>query len=113
MYVAHRPSLLPALLTPQVPELRIYRLWDRPIGPHGVAMFEVNIFSPDQFGAFVPWLVVHRGPLSALVHPNTEDEERDHTHGATWLGERMPLDLGGFRRIKEMKAKEERQNGGI
>jgi aromatic ring-cleaving dioxygenase len=29
-----------------VPELRIYRVWDRPIGPHPVAMFEVNIFTP-------------------------------------------------------------------
>lgn len=58
-------------------------------------MFEVNIFTPAQFGAFVPWLSVHRGPLSVLVHPNTtEDEERlNHTQRAIWLGERIPLDL--------------------
>ena len=29
-----------------VPELRIYKVWDRPIGPHPIAMFEVNIFTP-------------------------------------------------------------------
>lgn len=42
-------------------------------------MFEVNLFTPAQFGAFIPWLVINRGPLSALVHPNTDEEERDHT----------------------------------
>src|SRR5580693_8461189 len=82
-----------------VPELRIYRFWDRPIGPHPVAMFEVNLFTPAQFGAFIPWLVINRGPLSALVHPNTDDkgeDKRNHTQRATWLGERLPLDLSLF-----------------
>jgi hypothetical protein len=31
-----------------VPELRIYRVWDRPIGPHPVGMFEVNVFTPGK-----------------------------------------------------------------
>jgi aromatic ring-cleaving dioxygenase len=63
-------------------------------------MFEVNLFTPAQFGAFIPWLVINRGPLSALLHPNTVDpvtgksmeELRDHTQRATWLGERVILD---------------------
>ena len=59
----------------EFPELRIYRLWDKPLGPHPVAMFEVNVFTPAQFGAFVAWLAIHRGPLSVLVHPNTGDAE--------------------------------------
>lgn len=91
-------------LTSQVPELRIYRLFDRPIGPHPIAMFEVNLFTPAQFGAFIPWLVINRGPLSALVHPNTENEDeeaRNHTQRATWLGERLPLDMNSFRDLSE------------
>ncbi|KAK0382955.1 hypothetical protein NLU13_8871 [Sarocladium strictum] len=85
----------------EFPELRIYKVWDGPVGPHPVAMFEVNIFTPAQFGAFIPWLSVWRGPLSALVHPNSTHIEgetlaervvRDHTVRATWLGERIPLD---------------------
>ncbi|KIN02027.1 hypothetical protein OIDMADRAFT_18785 [Oidiodendron maius Zn] len=84
----------------EFPELRIYKLWDRPVGPHPIAMFEVNLFTPAQFGAFIPWLVINRGPLSALLHPNTVDsvtgksteELRDHTQRATWLGERVILD---------------------
>ena len=68
-------------------------------------MFEVNIFTPAQFGAFIPWLVINRGPLSALIHPNTGDSERDHTQRATWMGERIPLDLGIFKQMREAKAK--------
>lgn len=88
--------------SPLVPDLRTYRVHDRPVGPHAMAMFEVNLFTPAQFGAFIAWLVINRGPLSVLVHPNTGDDERDHTQRATWLGERVPLNLGVFRRVKEM-----------
>lgn len=68
-----------------------------------MAMFEVNVFTPAQFGAFIPWLVINRGPLSALVHPNSEDgdELRDHSQRATWLGEKVPLDLGLLRKVMD------------
>ncbi|KAL1619334.1 hypothetical protein SLS56_010134 [Neofusicoccum ribis] len=89
----------------EFPELRIYQLWDKPIGPHVTAMFEVNLFTPEQFGAFIPWLVVNRGPLSALLHPNTGDDLRDHSQRATWLGEQLPLNMGPLRRFLEAKAK--------
>ena len=67
----------------------------------------MNILTPAQFGAFIPWLAIYRGPLSALVHPNTieegvppgEAELRNHTERAIWLGERVPLDLTLFRTI--------------
>lgn len=32
----------------EFPELRIYKVWDRPVGPHPVAMFEVNVFTPGR-----------------------------------------------------------------
>jgi aromatic ring-cleaving dioxygenase len=57
----------------------------------------------EQFGAFVPWLVINRGPLSALVHPNTDEEERDHTQRATWMGQPLPLNLKLFKKRKEQK----------
>jgi DOPA 4,5-dioxygenase len=75
-------------------------------------MFEVNLFTPAQFGAFIPWLAIWRGPLSALVHPNTtgdglgEGERglRNHTEQAIWLGERLPVDAALFRRISRAAA---------
>jgi aromatic ring-cleaving dioxygenase len=68
-------------------------------------MFEIVLVSPAQFGAFVPWLVINRGPLSVLVHPNTIDpasgenteELRDHTQRAMWMGERLILDTSVLR----------------
>lgn len=75
-------------------------------------MFEVNLFTPAQFGAFIPWLAIHRGPLSVLVHPNTvepgldnaETELRNHTQRAIWMGERIPLDTGLFKRFIKARA---------
>lgn len=74
-------------------------------------MFEVNVFTPAQFGAFIPWLVINRGPLSALVHPNTDDELRDHSQRATWLGERVPLDLGILKKLQDKDRSEQETNG--
>ena len=71
-----------------------------------MGMFEVNLFTPTQFGAFIPWLVINRGPLSALIHPNTDDELRDHTQRATWMGQPIPLSLGGLR--EGLRAREEK-----
>lgn len=90
--------------------MRIYRFWDKPVGPHPIAMFEVNLFTPVQFGAFIPWLTAHRGPLSVLVHPNTEPGEgetkteaelRDHSERAIWMGERLPLNYDLFHAVIE------------
>ena len=46
-----------------------------------------------------------------LIHPNTvdpvtgehEEEERDHTQRATWMGERVLLDLSLFKKMKAAK----------
>lgn len=62
-------------------------------------MFEVNILTPVHFGAFIPWLVINRGPLSVLLHPNTDDPLRDHTQRATWLGKEVPVDVGLLREL--------------
>lgn len=44
MFSNHIQSLL--LTSSSVPELRIYKVWDKPIGPHPMGMFEVNLFTP-------------------------------------------------------------------
>ncbi|KDQ61441.1 hypothetical protein JAAARDRAFT_203955 [Jaapia argillacea MUCL 33604] len=76
----------------EFPELRIYKFWDKPVGPHPVAMFEVNTFNPHQTGAFFSWLTVNRGPCSVLIHPNTDNPYKDHTELMTWMGRPWPLD---------------------
>jgi len=75
----------------EFPELRIYKFWDKPVGPHPTAMFEVNTFDPHQTGALFSWLVVNRGPCSVLIHPNTGDAFKDHTELQSWIGKPWPL----------------------
>jgi hypothetical protein len=36
------------------------------LGPHPVAMFEVNVFDPHQTGALFSFLAVNRGPCSSV-----------------------------------------------
>ena len=81
---ARRAGEKSAAITRPTPRRFTATITARPIGPHPIGMFEVNVFSPEQFGAFVSWLVVWRGPLSALIHPNTGDDVRDHSQRATW-----------------------------
>ncbi|KII87386.1 hypothetical protein PLICRDRAFT_43019 [Plicaturopsis crispa FD-325 SS-3] len=83
----------------EFPELRIYKFWDKPVGPHPVAMFEVNTFNPHQTGAFFSWLTVHRGPCSVLIHPNTNDAYRDHTELMSWMGRPWPLNAEMLRHV--------------
>lgn len=77
----------------EFPELKVYRFWDVPIGPHPQPMFEVDVFSTEQLGAALSYLVENKGPLSVLIHPNTGDAPGDHSVRATWLGPKIELDV--------------------
>lgn len=71
-------------------------LISRPIGPHGLPMFEAN-FPENIFGEVVRWLMHARGELSVLVHELAGDDTRDHTQGALWLGPQVPLNFSVFK----------------
>ncbi|KAL8728860.1 MAG: hypothetical protein Q9166_005100 [cf. Caloplaca sp. 2 TL-2023] len=86
------------------PELPVYDIRYQPVGPHPISMFQVNVGTPAEFGAFIPWLVVHHECLSVLVHPNTGDARRDHTDRAIWIGTKLPLKLDAFERDEQMDA---------
>jgi DOPA 4,5-dioxygenase len=60
-------------------------------------MYQV-IFPVADFARLVPWLLLNRGPLAILVHPNTDDEYADHAHHALWLGAKLPLRLDVLKR---------------
>lgn len=73
------------------------RWHDTPVGPHPVSMYQVA-FAPEEFGRLVPWLMLNRGSLDVLIHPQTGDAYADHADHASWLGTKLPLKLDVLRR---------------
>lgn len=73
---------------------------DQPVGPHPQAMYQVK-FGPAEFARIVPWLMLNRGDLPVLVHPETGDDYADHAHNALWLGPKLPLRLEILRTMRK------------
>ena len=65
------------------------RFHERPVGPHPQWSYQIS-FAPAQFAEVVPWLALNHGILDVFVHPNTDDELRDHR---LWIGRAYQLDL--------------------
>ncbi len=71
--------------------VQLGRWRDVPVGPHSAAMYQVA-FGTALFASFVPWLMLNRGGLDVLVHPNTLAPRDDHLLHALWLGDKLALD---------------------
>jgi aromatic ring-cleaving dioxygenase len=66
------------------------RVWDTPIGPHPLPMYQVN-YCDDIKNIVENWL--EGEGLNVLLHEDTGDDLRDHTEGARWIGQELKLDL--------------------
>lgn len=66
------------------------RWHDKLVGPHSKPMYQVA-FEKSLFDSFVPWLVLNRGVLTVLIHPNTRQPRRDHEVHGFWLGQALVL----------------------
>lgn len=85
-------------------ELGLWR--DTPGGPHPAPMFQVN-FAVDLFADIVPWLMLNRGGLDLLVHPETGDDVADHGDHALWLGQTLRIDFAAVRDFMETRRRRE------
>ena len=68
------------------------RFHERPVGPHPQWSYQIAL-APERFAEVVSWLALNRGALDVFVHPNTDDELRDHRDCAIWLGRSYELNL--------------------
>jgi aromatic ring-cleaving dioxygenase len=68
------------------------RWHDEAVGPHPISMYQIA-FSVAEFARLVPFLMLNRGGLRILVHPESGNAYRDHAIHALWLGEPVKLKL--------------------
>ena len=68
------------------------RFHEREVGPHPRWSYQIG-FEPTQFADVVGWLALNHGALDVFVHPNTDNELRDHRDCALWLGRSYQLNL--------------------
>lgn len=73
--------------------VRMGRWHDVPVGPHPSAMYQIA-FPPDLFPTLVPFIMMNRGTLIVLVHPESGRPRDDHTLHAMWMGEVLTLNAG-------------------
>jgi aromatic ring-cleaving dioxygenase len=73
------------------------RFHERPVGPHPMWSYQMSVAGAD-FSHVVGWLALNHAALDVFVHPNTDDELRDHRDSAVWVGKSHVLNLGCFAR---------------
>ncbi len=71
------------------------RFHEKPVGPHPMWSYQLAIPAAN-FSHVVGWLALNHGALDVFVHPNTDDELRDHRDSAIWLGQSHELKLAGL-----------------
>jgi aromatic ring-cleaving dioxygenase len=80
-------------------KVELGRWREEPVGPHPQSMYQVK-FGAREFQRIVPWLMLNRGGLSILVHPETGDDYQDHALNALWLGDKLALRLDIFGKLR-------------
>lgn len=76
-------------------QIQMGRFHEKPVGPHPMWSYQLA-FAAEQFAPMVSWLTLNHGELDVFIHPNTDDELRDHRDSALWLGRSHTLDLGAL-----------------
>lgn len=71
------------------------RFHEKPVGPHPMWSYQLAIPAA-SFSYVVGWLALNHGALDVFVHPNTDNELRDHRDSALWLGRSHTLNLAAL-----------------
>ena len=75
--------------------MQMGRFHEKPVGPHPMWSYQMSV-SAEDFPHVMGWLSLNHSALDVFIHPNTDDELRDHRDCAVWLGKSHVLNLGVF-----------------
>ena len=91
---------LRAHVAAEFPQATLGRWHDELVGPHTQSMYQIA-FPSGLLASFLPWLMLNRGGLTILLHPETGDDYRDHTAHAVWFGAELPLRLEALKNARD------------
>jgi DOPA 4,5-dioxygenase len=76
-------------------DVMLGRIHNVPVGPHPLPMYQV-VYDTLTKSKIEKFLELNHDTMSVLLHESINDDYRDHTDGARWLGEALKLDLSIF-----------------
>jgi aromatic ring-cleaving dioxygenase len=92
-----RAARLRRRVAKKFPQAKLGRWHDELVGPHTKSMYQIA-FPRGMLASFAAWLMLNRDGLIVLLHPETDDDYRDHTAHACWFGATLPLRVEVLRR---------------
>ena len=78
-----------------LPGLKLGKMHDKPVGPHPEGSFQVLVPN-DRMAEAASWFALNRRGLTILLHPNTEDDLKDHRDYPIWFGSAPKLNYEMF-----------------
>ncbi len=78
-----------------MPDLKLGRMHDGPVGPHPMGSYQVLIPN-DRLAEATAWFALNRRGLTVLLHPNTDDDLKDHRDYPIWFGSAPKLNYERF-----------------
>ncbi len=76
--------------------LRFKQILDHPFGPHPLPMIELHFEEIDKIH-IVDFLKRKSEFNSVLIHEVTDSDQKDHSVGALWVGEKQAIDFSFFK----------------
>ena len=76
-------------------KMEMGRFHERAVGPHPMWSYQMSVPTA-HLTQVLSWLTLKHGALDLFIHPNTDDELRDHRDCALWLGQSHGLNLAAL-----------------
>jgi len=76
-------------------DVKVGRLWDKPVGPHPVGSCQVTV-PVGLFEKVSVWFLENRKGIDLFIHPITGNDINDHNDFVMWIGKSYKLNTEFF-----------------